>query len=109
MYIGDCTFKKWHCKIDLKFYSNGRKAIVLSDKESEEPIATATVNIPQATLPDDRNYCFIKNWSENDGVLQSLQEAKIIGEILAFYPTGYAEAMLVKILVDTTKELTDES
>jgi len=70
------TFKNWKCKAVGVYYSNDKKAIKLISVKDGEPIATATVNLSQYTLPD--NEVFIKDYSENEGMTQSLIDADII-------------------------------
>ena len=69
-------FRKWNCKPVKAFYGNGRIAIQLIDAEDGEPIATATINIPDEDIKDDE--VIIKDYSENDGMLNALLEADII-------------------------------
>lgn len=70
-------FKDYKCLALGHTYQNGRKAIELLEYDSpHEPVAFATVNIPQIDIPDD--CVFIKDYSENKGILQSLINANII-------------------------------
>jgi hypothetical protein len=69
-------FKHWDCKINIREYNNGRKALQLVDAKTAEPIATATVNVPDAILED--NEILIKDYSENTGMLNALVEAGIV-------------------------------
>ena len=59
-------------------YYNGddNKAITLIDSKSKQPIATATINMPDMRLP--ANTVFIKDYSENTGMVKALVEAGII-------------------------------
>ena len=70
------TFKNWKCKLKLAFYYNGRKAIKLVDAGTGEPIATATVNMPDQILKE--NWVFIKDYSENEGMTDALIKHGII-------------------------------
>lgn len=75
-------FKDWQCDIVKNKYFNGRTAISLvssidgDDVCKGEPIATATVNIPDVALSPDE--VIIKNYSENEGVLDVLLKAGIV-------------------------------
>lgn len=62
--------------IQLHKYSNGRPAIQLIDAEDGEPYATATVNIPDVLLLD--NEVLVKDYSENEGVLDFLCKNNIV-------------------------------
>jgi hypothetical protein len=89
-------FKKWQCNVLLKQYSNNRTAITLEDADGE-PIATATVNLPDEPLEKDE--VFIKNWSENEGMLDVLITAGIIGPVIEEVPTGFVKAQKCKLLI----------
>lgn len=77
-------------------YSNGSTALLLKSLAGE-PLAVATVALE--VLPDDGNV-FIKNWSENSGILESLQDAGIIGPVIREVPTGFVAAQEVKLLAE---------
>jgi hypothetical protein len=61
-------------------YSNprDRKAISLFDMTTHEPYCVATVNLPELSINDDE--VFIKDYSENEGIMQSLIDSSIIKE-----------------------------
>lgn len=61
-------------------YYNGRTALQLTTLDGE-PILTATVNVPEVELADDE-VC-IKDYSENEGVFDSLIAARIIAPTTA--------------------------
>lgn len=61
--------------IKIGRYSNNRTALQLVSSTGE-PLLTATVNLPNQELPE--NQVFIKNYSENTGILAVLQEKNII-------------------------------
>lgn len=70
-------FKRWDCKLVVGRYYDGNVAIKLCDRKTHEPIATCTVNLPEsAALPNDVAY--IKNWSENEGMVDALVVAGVI-------------------------------
>lgn len=60
------------------FYLNERPAIMLREVETGEHIATATINIPKVRIP--KNTVFIKDYSENDGMVDALIKAGVIEE-----------------------------
>lgn len=62
-------------------YADGTSALVFTDDNTGEPVAKASVNmsamqVHDAALPDD--HVFIKNYSENEGVIQTLLDGKIV-------------------------------
>lgn len=76
-------FKQWLCDVQLGQYSNGRLAISLvsavqnDDIFLGEPIATATVNVPDIDIVPSE--VILKNYSENSGMLEVLQQAGLVG------------------------------
>lgn len=69
-------FKQWDCIVRKRQYDNGRPALQLIDAEDGSPIATATVNLPD--LPAEPNQVFVKDWSENEGMLNALVAAGVV-------------------------------
>lgn len=92
----EIKFKQWTCSGIWKKYSNGRPALELIDALTGEPIAKGTVNLPDAECPD--GHTFIKDYSENEGMLKALVDAGIVEDTGIREPTGHVEAALVKIL-----------
>jgi hypothetical protein len=90
-------FKKWNCIVTKAFYLNGRTALELESEKGGDPITVATVNIPE--LPLEADEVFIKDWSENEGMLKVLQDAKIIGPTIEEVPTGFVTAHKCKLLI----------
>jgi len=76
-------------------YPNGSTALRLLTPDGET-LAVATVALD--ILPDEGNV-FIKNWSENEGILESLQDAGVVGPVIRELPTGFVKAQEVKLLV----------
>jgi hypothetical protein len=68
-----------------KSYGNGRIAIALFDPE-QGPTATLTVNVPE--LPLNEGEVFIKDYSENEGVLKDLKQAGLV-EVLSEIPYNH--------------------
>jgi hypothetical protein len=82
-------------------YSNGRLALVLENPSTGQMMFKATVNVPEYKDPrlDDNSHVLIKNWSENEGVLPSLLEARIVGAPVAHIATGQVNAALCPVLI----------
>lgn len=66
------------CVVTFAQYGNGRTAIELDEEATGEPMATATVNVPDYPLAP--NEVVIKNYSENEGMLDVLIKAGIVSE-----------------------------
>ena len=90
-------FQDWECNIITKRYNNGRLAIELVEAESGEPVTVATVNLPDASLEEGE--VFIKNWSENEGIMDTLIKANVIGPVIGIKHTGFVKATKHKLLI----------
>ena len=106
-------FKQWLCDIKFGKYSNGRIAMILTNATVEDDggfkyppgsmqIAVATVNLPDVDLASDE-VC-IKNWSENEGVLNILYDAGVIGPVLRLIKTGFVECPVVQLLINPEED-----
>ena len=106
-------FKNWSCRIVPAIYMNNILALQLKDIDDGSPIATATINLEEhetavTLLIKDTGTCytFIKCYSENEGMLKALVDAKIVSQPVAHVSSGYIERIpLVKVL---NKELVSE-
>jgi len=92
-------FAGYACKVVRTKYANGQNALRLVDIYDGEPIAVASVCVPILQCADDE--IFIKNYSENEGVLETLVDAGVVTLIEAL-PLSKWESLLVhkcKLLV----------
>lgn len=72
----------------FQYQHGGTTALTLTNEEG--PIADATVNLPEAVLPDGAGF-WIKDYSENTGIAQALIDAGVIvqcGDALSIGPYG---------------------
>lgn len=70
------------------YLNNGRIALELVDAETGEPMAKATMNIPEAKLAADE--VLIKDYSENAGMVKTLIEGGVIEPTpLQSFNTGF--------------------
>ena len=77
--------KLWQldCVVEKTQYPNGTTALILNDAHTGEEITVATVNMPGVKC--GRNEVYIKDYSENEGVLKALQDAGVVrptGEVI---------------------------
>jgi hypothetical protein len=79
-----------------KYAGNGRRAIQLIDTADGELYCMATVNMPDVDLSDSE--VAIKNWSENEGILQCLQVNGVIGPVKRRMPSGFVYVDIVDLL-----------
>lgn len=77
-------------------YGNGRLALEIIDCEDGIPVMVATVNLPEVPLQEGE--IIIKNYSENEGVLEFLQTNGLVGEVLREVETGFVKCPIVKYL-----------
>lgn len=89
-------FKKWLCVLKFGQYSNGRTAIELKDSVSGSPVAVATVNVPDVYLEKDE--VIIKDYSENEGMLDTLVEAGIVQPTGRKVKSGFVECEVCKLV-----------
>ena len=78
-------------KLRISKYNNGRIAISAIDSDGI-PLCKCTVNLPDIQIPDD--FVLIKNYSENEGVLEDLIEMDVISEAITTIPSGFIEVHL---------------
>lgn len=70
------SFATYRCQLKLGRYQPvGNTAVSFSDVETGEPIATATIPTDEP-FPD--RYVLIKNYSEGEGMYQSLLDAGVV-------------------------------
>ena len=86
------------CKLLCLHYDNGRLAIRLVDWATNELVATATVNVPEVHLDNDE--VLIKDWGENEGMLQALEDAGICKQTGRIARYGLVVARACKLLLD---------
>jgi hypothetical protein len=92
-------YKTYTVEVMMATYDHGdRPAILLVDPLSHEGIATASVNLPD--FPIGPHQVFVKDWSENEGMLVWLVENGIVRDTGEVVPTGYVLANLCELTPD---------
>lgn len=81
-------------------YKDGSQAIQLFNVEEHEYEMTATVCLAGDHLIPEPGNVFIKNWSENTGILSELIRHKIISEPVQQVSTGFVTVDECKLLVN---------
>lgn len=76
-------------------YDNDRLAIQLVDREDGSLVAKATLNVPEISVGPDE--AVIKNYSENEGMLEALQEAGLVLAIVGWAQSRFVTCPIVKI------------
>jgi hypothetical protein len=77
-------------------YDNDRIAIQLLDAEDNSPIATASINLPDIELEKDE--VIIKDYSENEGILQVLLDAGILEKTGKSVNVGFVNVKICKLI-----------
>jgi hypothetical protein len=67
---------KYNLSVSVRKHPNGQSRIDLIDSEDGSPYATATVSVPDQFFEEDE--VFVKNYSENIGVLTFLVTNNIV-------------------------------
>ena len=78
-------FKDWKCTAEFGQYANGRTAISLVDAYDYSPVAKATVNLidyPEHHI--EAGQVHIKNYFENEGMVEALEKAGVVKELESF-------------------------
>jgi hypothetical protein len=96
MYTLKTPYSEYSVYLSKGKYPNGRTSIKLIDAEDGCPVMTATTNVPEVELAE--NEIIIKNYSENEGVLEFLQENGIVGEVKRTIGVGFVSAPVVELL-----------
>lgn len=99
----EVKFGQWNCVIKkTKYVDNDNLALVLLDKEDSSLIAYVTVNTG-AKFPSD--IAAVKNYSENQGMLEAITEAGLVEEVITEIPVGYVSVPVVKFNLDDVDEM----
>ena len=99
------TFRGVVCTVQPDRYADGGRIALRLLCPDGDLMAVATVNLPEAPLP--AGHVFIKNWSENAGILEALIAAQILDPPCGTVPTGYVEAYCCKLSDRLRLTLTD--
>ena len=82
-------------------YHNDRSlALLLMEEDNLHgyPIATITVNMGVPDLPE--NWQYVKDYSENTGMLKALQDAGLVTNVHGYHQSGFIESPLVEFNLD---------
>jgi len=93
----EIVFKEWKCKLVFRQYGNQRIAIELIEVGTNEPIAVATVNLPNIPMKD--NEIAIKDYSENETMLDVLISAGVVSKPIREVQTGYVTIPICELLI----------
>ena len=75
-------------------YANGQNGILLNYASNGGSYAVASVALDEPLRPDE---VAIKNYSENEGILQSLLKARIVAPPHRFVSSGFVQIPICKL------------
>jgi cyclopropane fatty-acyl-phospholipid synthase-like methyltransferase len=79
-------------------YDNGTTAIVIQHPATGERELVATVNLWDPPPPPfDETEVYLKDWSENEGVVDALVAAGVVTLAGQEWPAGFCKAVLAKL------------
>ena len=93
-------FMQWNCNVVLNKYHADSPAIQLTEVGTNEDIATASVWISGL----EKGEIAIKDYSENEGMMDALIEAGIVTEPVMFIDSGWVKIPVCRLLKETSDE-----
>lgn len=78
--------------------AGGSTAIYLVDTADGDPVATATVNVEGVSENLPASQVLIKDYSENEGMLDALIRAGLVEDTGRRVPTGYVTVPVARLL-----------
>lgn len=94
------SFNEYTGYLITGLYDNGRTALQIKTWDNET-IATCTINLPDEVL--NSNEVIIKDYSENEGMYDTLLKAGIIAPEKRRVASGYITAPVCDLLVTANK------
>ena len=88
--------------IRSKYVNNDNLALMLIDEKDGSLITKITVNTEEK-LPEGFGY--VKNYSENEGIMEVLQEEGLIKKVLSYKQMGWVTVPLVEFDLEGVDEL----
>lgn len=93
-------FGGFDCDVYRTSYpAGGATALYLTDRLDGGHVATATVNVPEANPTLGKGAVLIKDYSENEGMMDALEAAAIAADTGRRVPTGFTEAKVARMLL----------
>jgi hypothetical protein len=93
-------FRHWPCRVIKALYAADHSIrLDLRSIDDSGPVATATVCLVDYGLTPPIDHCYVKNYSENAGILASLIDAGIVEYTGTVVPIGHAQAHLCRVLI----------
>ena len=83
-------------------YPNGRTAVIFVNPKDGEEESVATVNLPN--VPLEEGEVIIKDYSENEGMYDSMLKMGYISPEIRRVETGMVDVPVVKLLIQPSPE-----
>lgn len=90
-------YGEYNIRLIMDKYNDGNNYRIELYSDTEGPIAIATTNFPGSLLSND---VAIRNYSENEGLLDWLLSVNIIAPPHRYIRSGYVSYPICKLLVD---------
>ena len=97
-------FMDWGCDVQKSKYSVDDSLALKLTHPEDGPIAIASVYLENYPITDEykKDHCWIKTWSETEGILEALIEAEVVKKVNcpSIDVNGFgSRAILVKVLI----------
>jgi hypothetical protein len=86
-----------NCSLRFSKYQDGTIALRIFD-EYDHPLMTVTKNVPGCSLK--KNQILVKNYSENEGILECLEEQEIIERTGMLCSSGFIDLHICNLLIE---------
>jgi len=93
----EITFNGYICRLEFTEYNNRRPAIILIDVDDGQTVAVASVNVHGFYLDNDE--IAIKDYSENEGMVECLIKYGIVSQPVRFCQSGFTSIPICKLLI----------
>lgn len=100
--VKSVIYKGWHCDLLKSYYAHGNRValcLVAGEKDEcpGEPVSTCTVNLPDEPLGEGE--VFIKDYSENEGMVEFLVKEGVVEKTGREVRSGYIAVPVCKLLI----------
>lgn len=93
-------YKQWLCDVILDRYAaDGSDALVLVDSNNSDRVAVATACLAGYDCKPGEGKAAIKDYSENEGMLDVLVNAGIVEDTGERFAAGHVEFPIVRVLL----------
>ena len=100
--IGTVTFRDLECVVLKGMYASGQIKLWLITARTRAQMGTATVHMPVQSVP--KGHVLIRDYSENEGILQALVEGGIVSKPVNVVTVGPNSLQECQLLVGSGKK-----